>query len=340
MSARQALAEVQNDTGEPAERWDRIFAQRQLSDAQLASVVQILHEDRRYAQAVDCLEAAIRAGRAAPWLFDVLAVEMKLAGRPAEDIGRVLQSRLDYGAADVPQMLLTAAMLSRFDAFDQALILLRDAAQLNPETPELWLLARSIADKSGDQEWRVWSCCGVLQHVWNRGYETRHAEAMKVLSDLATSLDRAGKSPAAEAIRTRQLEARRVDLQITLKWVGAADLDLIVRDPQDQECSYRNRTTPTLGRLLREDGGLNAGGAPAEARSEVFLQQKALTGTYNFSVRFVLGKVASGTAVVEVVQNAGTPAETRETKTIRLGADDVSLSTEIKQGRWVANPIP
>jgi cyclophilin family peptidyl-prolyl cis-trans isomerase len=85
---------------------------------------------------------------------------------------------------------------------------------------------------------------------------------------------------------------------------------------------------------------LNAGGAPAEARSEVFLQQKALTGTYNFSVRFVLGKVASGTAVVEVVQNAGTPAETRETKTIRLGEDDVSLSTEIKQGRWEINPTP
>jgi hypothetical protein len=48
----------------------------------------------------------------------------------------------------------------------------------------------------------------------------------------------------------------------------------------------------------------------------------------------VVGKVTTGTAIVEVIQNGGTPAETRETKTIRLGEQDVSLSTEIKQGRW------
>lgn len=137
-------------------------------------------------------------------------------------------------------MLITAAMLSRFEAWEQALTLLRDGAQLNPENPELWLLARSIADKSGDQEWQVWSRCGVLQHVWDAGYQKDHDEALKVLTDIAKALDKAGKSPEAEAIRSRQLEARRVDLQISLKWVGAADLDLIVKDPQAQNAAFAN----------------------------------------------------------------------------------------------------
>jgi tetratricopeptide (TPR) repeat protein len=317
-----------------AERWDRIFSGPRLSDANLAQLVQIQHEARQYEQIVACLEAALRAGRVVPWLYDVLALEMKLAGRPADEVARVLQSRLDFGAGGVPQMLITAAMLSRFEAWQQALTLLRDGAQLNPENPELWLLARSIADKSGDQEWRVWSRCGVLQHVWDAGYQKDHDEALKVLTDIAKTLDKAGKSPEAEAIRSRQLEARRVDLQISLKWVGAADLDLIVRDPQGAECSFRKRITPTFGRLVREDGNANPKLAPAETHAEVFLQPKALNGKYEFSVRFVVGKVTTGTAVVEVIQNGGTPAESRETKTIRLGEQDVSLSTEIKQGRW------
>jgi hypothetical protein len=304
-----------------AERWDRIFSGPRLSDANLAQLVQIQHEARQYEQIVECLEAALRAGRVVPWLYDVLALEMKLAGRPADEVARVLQSRLDFGAGGVPQMLITAAML-------------RDGAQLNPENPELWLLARSIADKSGDQEWRVWSRCGVLQHVWDAGYQKDHDEALKVLTDIAKTLDKAGKSPEAEAVRSRQLEARRVDLQISLKWVGAADLDLIVRDPQGAECSFRKRITPTFGRLVREDGNANSKLAPAETHAEIFLQPKALNGKYEFSVRFVVGKVTTGTAVVEVIQNGGTPAESRETKTIRLGEQDVSLSTEIKQGRW------
>lgn len=334
LSARQAIAEVKAGQGSQAERWDRIFSGPRLSDAGLASLVQILHEDRKYADAVACLEAALRAGRVVPWLYDVLALEMQLLGRPADEIGRVLQSRLDFGAGGVPHLLITAAMLSRFAAYEQALTCLRDGTQQQPENPELWLLARSIADKSGDQEWKVWSCCGVLQHVWDPGYQQDHDEAMKVLTDLAKALDKAGKSPEAEAIRARQLQARKVDLQITLKWVGAADLDLIVTDPTGQECSFRKRVTPTFGRLVREDGGLKSQTAAGETRSEVFLQPKALNGRYQFAVRFVVGKVTTGTAVVEVVQNAGTPAETRESKTIRLEEQDVSLSTEIKQGRW------
>lgn len=339
LSARQAIAEIRAGQGSQAERWDRIFTGPRLSDAGLASLVQILHEERNYAEAVECLEAALRAGRVVPWLYDVLALELQLLGRPADEIGRVLQSRLDFGAGGVPHLLTTAAMLSRFGAYEQALTSLRDGTQLQPENPELWLLARSIADKSGDQEWKVWSCCGVLQHVWDPGYQKDHDEAMKVLTDLAKALDKAGKSPEAESIRARQLQARQVDLQITLKWVGAADLDLIVTDPAGQECSFRKRVTPTFGRLVREDGGLKSPPA-GETRTEVFLQPQALNGKYQFAVRFVLGKVTTGTAVVEVVQYAGTPAETRESKTIRLGEQDVSLSTEIKQGRWDTKTAP
>jgi tetratricopeptide (TPR) repeat protein len=331
LSARQALEKFQAGQGTAADRWDRLFSDFLISDSQLAATIQILHEDRKYDEAIGCLESAIRNGRAATWLYDLLALEMQLAGRPAEDIGRVLQSRLDFGIADVPQMLLTAALLSRFEAWDAAITLLRDAAQLNPDSQELWLLARSVADKSKDREARVWARCGILQYVWNENYGRHHDEAIKVLKEIAAELDRTGQSPAAESVRARLASAQRIDLQITVKWVGNADIDLIVTDPNQEECSYRRRKTSSLGRLVREDGGVEQKpGKPPETRIEQFVQPIAVPGRYEFSIRFVVGRIASGTAVVEVVQNAGTPQETRETKTVQLAQEDVRLSTEVK----------
>jgi hypothetical protein len=330
LSARQILKAIQTGQGPVPERWETLFAEAVISDSQLASAIQLLHEEQKYGEAIECLEAALRSGRAAPWLYDLLALEMKLAGRSADEIGRVLQSRLDFGVNDVPQMLLTAALLSRFEAWDAALTLLRDAAQLNPDTPELWLLARSVADKSGRQDSRVWSRCGILRYVWTDNYERQHDEAVKVLREMAEALDRAGKSPDAEALRNQLQVAQQVDLQIQVKWVGNADLDLIVVDPNGEECSFRRRRTSTLGRLVREDGGIQQGGGKgSETRLEQFVQPVAVPGKYEFSVRFVVGKVGSGTAVVEVIHNARTPEETRETKTIQLGQEDVRLSTTV-----------
>lgn len=331
LSARKALQIVAEGSGDAASRWDRIFRGYLLSDDQLALVVRSLHEDRQYKAAVLCLESAIRAGRAAPWLYDVLALQMKLAERSPAEIARVLKSRLDFGISDIPQLLLTAAMLSRFEAWEPALDTLRDIEQLSPTaSAELWLLARSIADKSGDPEALVWSRCGILRYIWDPGYEREHAEAKRAVRELAARLQNSGDEDAAGMILSRLEAASRIDLQITLRWAGAADLDLIVRDPSGQECSYRRRTTPTLGRLVRETGIAR----PANgAREEVFIQPEALTGDYEIAVRFALGEVPSGTAILSITQDAGTAQERTETRSIRLGQDDVLLKTHVKSGR-------
>ncbi len=278
-----------------------------------------------------CLESAIRAGRAAPWLYDVLALQMRLSGRPSGQIARVLKSRLDFGISDIPQLLLTAAMLSRFEAWEPAIDTLRDIEQLSPTaSAELWLLARSIADKSGDTEAIVWSRCGILRYIWDPGYEREHAEAKRTVQELVARLQNSGDEDAAGLILSRLQSASQIDLQITLRWAGAADLDLIIRDPSGQECSFRRRTTPTLGRLVRETGIAK----PASGtREEVFIQPEALSGEYEIAVRFALGEVPSGTAILSITQAAGTAGERTETRSIRLGQEDTLLKTLVNKGR-------
>jgi hypothetical protein len=223
-------------------------------------------------------------------------------------------------------MLMTAAMLSRFEAWDASLTLLRDAAELNPNRPETWLLARSVADKSGDDEQRIWARCGILKWVWTSNWEREHEEAVKVLEGFAKALDSRQASAAAAELRGRMAVARRRDVQVSLRWVGNADLDLLITDPNGEECSFRRLETSTFGRLVRQDGSLDAAAArTSDTRLEQFIQPEAPSGRYRAAVRFVGGRVASGTAILEVIQHAGTAAETRKTHTIRTGNGDTSI---------------
>ncbi len=338
LSARQVLAKFEALSGPEEERWERLFAEELFSDSELAGVLQQLHEAERRESAILCIESALRAGRIAPWLYDLLALQMKLAGRPAEDIGRVLQSRLDFGVSSVPDMLMNAAMLSRFEAWDASLALLRDAAQLKPNFAETWLLYRSVADKSGDREQKLLARLGILEWVWTSSWEKEHAEAVKVIDGMAKDLEGRQSSAEAATLRERLAAAQRRDLQITLRWVGNADLDLLVRDPAGEECSFRRPETSSFGRLVKQAGKLEAtSGRPADTHVEQFTQMRSQPGRYTAVVRFVGGRVASGTAVLEVIQYAGTPRETRRTQTIRVGTEDSQVMIEIAAVAAVAD---
>lgn len=337
MAARKMAEQVLLKPEKSAEVWDQIFEQQLPSPDHLTEAVAYLHDRRHYSVAVEGLLSAIRHDQASPWIYDVLALEMKLAGHPKKDIARVLSSRVDFATSDVPQMLIAVAMLSRFEAWEEANAMVREAAELNPELAEVWMLGRSVADKSGDADARVRARCGLLTYVWSDGFELHHEEARTVLNEIASQHDRDGRSDSGEMVRRSLEDAATIDLQIILKWVGSADLDLIVSEPGGARCSYRQRLTANGGRLIKEDGtGAAVGREAGRKCTEHYICHSAPEGRYDIAVRFVLGKAVGGTAVVEVIQHAGTPTETRTTTVVVLGKEDASLSTELIGGRATA----
>ena len=312
--------------------WDAELSQKDASVQIVAESVLLLHARKHYGLAVEGLESAIRNDLIEPWIYDVLAFEMKLAERPAEDIARVLDSRVDFAATDLPQLMMSAALMSRFEAYDEAMVCCREAAKLNSSSEDVWLLARSISDKSKNPNHQTWARCGILRHVWGSDHELQHEEAIKVLTDLAAQLERDGKSPDAEKIRNDLAAARAVDLRINLTWIGPADLDLIVTEPGGQECSYRNRATANGGRLIREEG-VGDDKATSAKHSEQYACPVAPNGDYQLAVRFVLGTAVGGTAKLEVIQNAGTPSEKKSATVIKLDRKDVISKMTLSTGR-------
>ena len=310
--------------------WDHILSQESLTNNQIADAVAYLHDKKHYEAAVEGLQSAIRNDRSAPWIYDVLALEMKLAGRPSKDIARVLESRIDFSTSDVQQLLITAALLSRFEAWNESIAICREATELNPEIPQVWLLGRSVADKSKQVDAQVFFRCGILTYDWGTDFESHHEEARKVVEELCVELENKNLKEQAESFRKQLVEASTRDLVVNLVWVGEADLDLAVVEPSGEKCSRKQKLTSNRGRLVRED---SPGDSATAKHRETYVCQTALSGEYELRVQFVLGKAVSGTAVLEIIQHAGTGSEKRVSRTVSLGKDDAIAKVTLEGGR-------
>lgn len=313
-----------------AAMWDEVFRSRRPTADQFADAIAYLHEKKQFNVAVEGMLSAIRNGQAAPWMYDVLALEMKLANRPGREIARVLESRIDFATSEPRQLLITAALLSRFEAFDEAVRICQEAVERNPHSSESWLLGRSVSDKSKDVSARVFFRCGILRHVWDKDFELHHAEAMKVIKEICSELDRQGKSAEGQQILEQMQNAAAQDLRINLSWIGPADLDLLITEPGGEKCSYKRRLTANGGMLFREEG---VGDSRSSKHVESYVCHSAPDGEYEIAVRFVLGKAVAGTAVLEIIQHAGTPHEKKTSKTVQLSSEDVIVKSVLAGGR-------
>ena len=327
-NAKALVEKVLADSRPPAKAWDDVLKTNTVTPEVLADAVSILHQQKKYDIAVEALQSSMRNNLAAAWMYEVLAMEMKLAKRPAKEIARVLESRVDFSSGDIPQLLIAVALLSRFEAWDEAMSVCREATELNPQLAESWLLARSVADKSKIPEHLVWARCGILTHVWTDDSAAIHDEARKVITQIAAEFDAVGDSSRAEVVRSQLREASAIDLMLVLRWVGSGDLDLIVTEPNGEVCSYRNRMTSEGGRFTHDDPGSASDGNAT--RYEQYVCRVAAAGDYTAAVRFVLGKATGGIAVLEVIHNAGTPQEARSTQTIKLAREDVKIVIPVK----------
>ncbi|MEZ6059701.1 MAG: hypothetical protein R3C19_05005 [Planctomycetaceae bacterium] len=244
---------------------------------------------------------------------------MKLTGRPQSEIDRALLSRVDFTAGDADQLLVTAALLARFEAWDRAIALCREATDRNPWRSEPWLIARRYADRSSQPEHILWSRIGILKYLWTDDFDTQHAEATETLRELQRSLTAAGNSETAQKVKTELDEALIHDLRIRVEWAGDGDVDLSVAEPGKQTCSFRNKVTKNGGVLLLTGDGTLPKGKRGPSVEE-YLCREAPSGQYTITLRLVTGKVITGKVMVVVTQYENTTAEKKTRLPVAVGA--------------------
>ena len=112
-----------------------------------------------------------------------------------------------------------------------------------------------------------------------------------------------------------------LDLVIRVRWDGAADFDLKVKEPIGTVCSHRNRRTAAGGTLLNDD---------ESAKLTQYVCAEAFNGEYTVTVERVWGRPVGAKVTLEVTRHQGTPRHRVEHHTIvvdksnsvQLTADD------------------
>ena len=95
-----------------------------------------------------------------------------------------------------------AAYLVRFDRFDRALELYRQAAALDPSRPEPYVLALELATRTKNYNAIAWSAPEVLTFSWVKGREKRNRLAEESAAIAESALIKSGDFSRAFELRT------------------------------------------------------------------------------------------------------------------------------------------
>ncbi|MCB9640083.1 MAG: VWA domain-containing protein [Myxococcales bacterium] len=168
----------------------------------------------------------------------------------------------------------------------------------------------------------------ILAGNWHRRFgevKTIAREEYALLAYEITQLSKANPD-LKQAIQQRQgllgLQVTPSKLRVTVTWnTDNTDVDLWIKEPGNQNCSYKNKSTPNGGQLLQD---ITRGYGP-----ERYQIRKAPQGHYEVSLHFfghrtnVLGNETH--AIVVIVLNAGTPEQTIIEKNVVLKKRDARV---------------
>ncbi|MBS0260660.1 MAG: hypothetical protein JSS02_01790 [Planctomycetes bacterium] len=313
----------------PADKvWNEYFRTHKSDPRAVCDVVLRLHQAKRTEDVISCINAALTQGRSQPWMYTVLALEMDRAGKPKEDIERVLLSNIDFSAINVDNLLYSGAFLTRYGAKVRAIGLYRQASLIDPTRLEPYVLSLKLAREAADPEAVSWAACGILQRAWGRDHEQLHKEARAAATELEELLRKGGNEAAADRLSQDLADASVIDMRIELTWSGKADLDLLVEDPSGAVCSSENPSTSGGGIFIHDGYGANQ-----KDCHDDYVCPRGLSGDYRVTVRHVTGEVVGKRAVLNVTRYLGTSREITDQFTVKLAETDKVVRISLQNGR-------
>lgn len=287
-----------------------------------------MHEAKRDADVILVIEAAILNGQTQTWMYEVLAGAMQAAGRPKADVERVLLSGVDFTAVNVPNMLVSAAYLTRFGLHARALQLYRQASSLAPLRAEPYVLGLKLAREAKDPEALEWAAAGILTQAWMKDHESLHKQAEEAVIEAEELFQKRGDKERLKQFKEQIAAARQRDLVLKLTWNGDADLDLSVEEPLGTVCS-RQQKLSRGGGVLVHDGA----GPKSQNAYELYVCPLAATGEYRVTVRYLYGNVVAKQAKLTITRQQGTPQESTTTQAVTITGETTVVKLTLQGGR-------
>ncbi|MBI1310245.1 hypothetical protein GC176_02975 [bacterium] len=287
-----------------------------------------LLERKQYEQIVAFLQAALANGQSEPWMFDILAMSMRLADFPQDEIQRVLMSRVDLSPTDIDGLLYSARFLTQLDAPSAALSVYQEAVRLSPSQAEPYLQGLKLATKLKDAEAIQWASSGILTQVWGRGFERQHKNAEDTSLDTQQVLRREGRNAEADRMAAALQEAKRRDLIVRVEWSGDGDLDLTVEEPCGTKCSTHDPQTAGGGAFTHDGYG-----PKPDNCFEEYVCVRGQKGDYRATIEHVDGNIVGKSFRVTWIRYRGSKSEQVKSETYRLDQPRRVIRFTLNEGR-------
>lgn len=275
-------------------------------------------------RAAGFLKANLRKGVVVkPWVYESLAIALRESGASPAEIERAEVAAIDLEPSNGAGFLKAGKSLAGMKRYPMALAFCKQAAHLEPGTPDPFLAALDYAELAEDATAMEWAAGNLLGQDWtNRNREIQERAQVKI-DALARKFRQAGNPEGPKVADNAKTKTHR-DLVIRLAWQGDADLDLVVREPVGSVCSVTN--SQSIG------GGILMGDSLRETGLETYTASEAFKGKYEISVKKVWGQTLGNKAQVRVIRNFGAPEQNEELLTFDLSKSK-PLAIQLENGR-------
>jgi tetratricopeptide (TPR) repeat protein len=298
--------------------WNKLIAKTPASETEIKKALVDLSRGKRVDQVIELLEARLRHGDPAPWMFTALAYALHLEGKPKAQVAAALMSPIDAAPASVEIRLAVADAMKDVGLIDESLALLEESAERLPPSINLLFETLDIAEVGGRWEAFLGAAKKLLTTEWPKEGEGIHRQVKTRLARAERNI-RTASPKLAEKAKTVANVTPNNDLEITAVWAGDADVDLLVVEPGDILCSSATPRTMNGGVWM---------GSLAENR-ERYVARSARSGKYDILIRRSWGTPIGDTVTVDVVEHRGSNAEKRRRIAVPV-TDDVAKPVTIE----------
>ncbi len=309
--------------------WEEAFAKGGIDPGLVIATADFLFEAGQPYHVAELLKANLRHGVVVrPWVYEALAIALEMTKGDPEEIRQARMSAVALDPNDAQGFLQAARAMADGKQYDRAVAFCRQAALLEPNSPEAYSQALTYAQLSKDSKAMEWAAGKLVSQDWPSDNLILQKSAEGKMIALADTLRQEQRGTDAERLRAALQLLKERDLAINLTWETpggeTTGLEMEIKEPIGSVCSLQQKQTPGGGTLLSP--------SLTDSNRISYLAAQAFSGDYEITVRRIWGQTVGSRARLEVIHHLGTPRETRELHTVRLD-QKATLRISLSGGR-------
>jgi hypothetical protein len=272
-------------------------------------------------------------------MYEALTLSLHIKGAPKAQVLRAALSAADFCENPIDLLNVGFVMRTVLDLKQHAFPLYRQVLETMPPKRDLYAATLRLAEELfrdyDDEESLRWIGLAVLSQEWDGALGNKLTQdADDVLMMLGNRMMKQERNDEAQQLASDIREAKLRDCVVTIEWTGEAGIDLMVREPSNSLCWFRNPRSMSGGLLKTTPVMLPAKISSQSAVKRVsYVCPRGFNGLYSLILQKSWGNLSNNLVKVIVETNV-VPGESKtEGVTVPMHPEGIVIDFALESGR-------